>query len=48
MHQEALLKAIAERDLKGAPKHLKSCKDISWPGLDGLYQHFEAQVKALG
>ncbi len=46
-HQAALLQALDNKNVSGAQKHFKTCKDINWPGLVGLYDHYEAQVTAL-
>jgi len=45
--QAALLQAINHNDLAGAHKHLKTCVDINWPGLEDLYAHYRAQISAL-
>lgn len=45
-HQASLLKALAQNDRETAERSLSACQDLRWPGLDGLYAHYERRLDA--
>ena len=45
--QAALLEALGKRNLSAAQQQFKICKDVNWPGLEGLSRHYETQITAL-
>lgn len=44
-HQLSLLQALSEQKFDLAKVSLKACRDANWPGLDGLYAHYTAQLR---
>lgn len=45
--QSALLVALKDKDKVAAQKHLAQCVGVAWPGLEALYDHYDAAIQKL-